>query len=182
MRNLEKFGNKLSELRKRRNLNITQASKKIGVSHSYISKLEGGKVRPSILILKKITKSFQLSLQAQAELYSLAGQIGILGEKSIQTTSVKQVISDAKVISANDSVVSQKSKIVEIPKGMPAVYSDSAFITTNKFGAMIDFAQNVVATSTQIVVSRVGLSLKHAEELAKMILKQVEKAKEEENE
>jgi len=58
------------------------------------------------------------------------------------------------------------SKIkVKFPDNLPIFYSDSAFVGSNKFGLVINFAQKAGMSNEQKVISRVGMSREHAEVL-----------------
>lgn len=193
------FGKKLREYRvSKLKMNITETAKKLGVSRSYLSQLENGYEKPSQLVLMRISEIYKLNIAEQGKLYELgmvlegrihtgvtpANTIPLPSNASIKTTEGLTSLSKDLGLKSQKEVSMKKQKEknqktinVNVPENMPAVYSDSAFVTTNKYGAMIDFAQNIASSGNQTIVARVGLSLRHAEELAKIILKQVEKTK-----
>lgn len=59
---MEKFGEKLRTLRRQRALTITQLGDKLGVSYSYIGKMERGEKIPNIAMLVKIADLFEIGL------------------------------------------------------------------------------------------------------------------------
>lgn len=57
------IGRNLADLRKSRSLTLAQISEEIGVTHSYLSKLESGKIKkPSFENLNTIAKYFNVDL------------------------------------------------------------------------------------------------------------------------
>lgn len=62
---------------------------------------------------------------------------------------------------------------VFVPDSLSTLYTDSAFITSSKFGISIDFAQRVGNTKRQKVVARVGMSREHAEVLMGILQKKL---------
>ncbi len=62
MLNLEKIGNKISELRKQKNLKQNELAEALFVTHQAVSKWENGKSIPSIEILYDLTKLFNVSI------------------------------------------------------------------------------------------------------------------------
>ena len=59
---MEKFGEKLRSLRKQRGLAITELGDMLGVSYSYVGKLERGEKIPNVAMLIKIADVFNISL------------------------------------------------------------------------------------------------------------------------
>lgn len=64
---------------------------------------------------------------------------------------------------------------VNLPNNLVAVYSDSAYLSINQYGIIIDFAQRMGPTNQQNIVARVGMSKSHAkiliEKLAGLLVK-----------
>lgn len=59
---LEYYGSKIKNKRKKEKLTQEEASKKIGISRSYYSDIENGRVIPSGKIILKINKVFPIFL------------------------------------------------------------------------------------------------------------------------
>jgi hypothetical protein len=51
------------------------------------------------------------------------------------------------------------------PQRTPVLYTDSVYIKANKNGVVLDFAQQLGPSNQYTVVSRIGMSKNHAEEL-----------------
>ena len=62
MLNLEKIGNKITEIRKANNMKQNELADKLFVTHQAVSKWENGKSIPSIEILYDLTKLFNVSI------------------------------------------------------------------------------------------------------------------------
>jgi|SRR6266542_3480384 len=56
------IGNKITELRKQKNLSQTDFAKTVGVSREMIGRYERGEVMPSIEVAKKIADALEVSL------------------------------------------------------------------------------------------------------------------------
>lgn len=67
-----RFGARLRELRKIKSLGIKSLAKKVGVNHSYLSRIESGHVQPSEQVVRKLTHALRCD---EAELMLLAGKI-----------------------------------------------------------------------------------------------------------
>ena len=60
---MERFGEKLRALRKRQGLSVRGLTREFGYkSHSYISKIETGKTKPSIKFIIRIADRFGVSV------------------------------------------------------------------------------------------------------------------------
>jgi len=62
MINLEKIGEKITELRKQKNLKQNELADALYVTHQAVSKWENGKSLPSIEIMYELTKMFNVSI------------------------------------------------------------------------------------------------------------------------
>ncbi len=58
---MQKFGKKLRDLRKKRDLSYRQLASILEVSHSHISGIEAGKHNPSVELMFKIARFFGVS-------------------------------------------------------------------------------------------------------------------------
>lgn len=183
-----RLGNRLREFRKLLGRNISQVAHELDIDRSFLSKIENGHERPSRLLLNKLISLYSLTLEEVAEILSLAGYM----DKPNIFTSRKQT--SPKVEGKHFETVGNGKEVfkimddkpkdiqgpgapinVEIDKNKPAVYCDSAFVTTNKYGLMIDFAQSVASTNNQIVTARVGMSKEHARALAQVLERELKK-------
>lgn len=59
---MQRFGEKLRILRKRRGLTLQELARELGItSHSYISAIEFGKKQPSVTLVLKVAELFDVS-------------------------------------------------------------------------------------------------------------------------
>jgi transcriptional regulator with XRE-family HTH domain len=58
---MERFGEKLSTLRKKRGLTLRQLGEMLGVYHTYVSQIEKGKKTPNAAMIIKIADIFGVS-------------------------------------------------------------------------------------------------------------------------
>jgi transcriptional regulator with XRE-family HTH domain len=58
---MERFGEKLSALRKKQGLTLRQLGEMLGVYHTYVSQIEKGKKMPNALMILKIADIFEVS-------------------------------------------------------------------------------------------------------------------------
>lgn len=63
---------------------------------------------------------------------------------------------------------------ISVPSEVKILYSDSVIIRANKFGLVLDFAQQV-APRQQNIVARIGMSREHAQAFAQVLVGQLEK-------
>lgn len=58
---MQRFGEKLRTLRNRQDLTLRQLSDMLGVSHSYVAKMERGEKTPNVEMVLKIARIFDVS-------------------------------------------------------------------------------------------------------------------------
>ena len=56
------LGEKIKALRKRRSLSQEELSSEIGINSNHLSRLERGKFQPSVDVLKRLSKTFDVSI------------------------------------------------------------------------------------------------------------------------
>ncbi len=80
------IGEKIKELRKREKLNQEEFGKKVGISKNAVWNYENGKREPSLEILTKISKAFDMSL-----LEILVDEHGQVDEKDFNTLNTSEI-------------------------------------------------------------------------------------------
>ena len=63
---------------------------------------------------------------------------------------------------------------ISVPGDVKILYSDSAIVHSNKFGLILDFAQQV-GPGQQMVVSRIGMSREHARALLEVLARHLDR-------
>lgn len=143
---------------------ITSLAHGISTERSYLSKVINGKDKPSNQLLKQIALYLKLTPQQTEEIIAFASsQTAKRGEKdsTSQGMGVNEDMENGQTPTVpNNSQANQLE--VNIPNNIPILYSDSAFITANPYGIVLDFAQSLASTNKFNVIGRIGLSLEHA--------------------
>jgi hypothetical protein len=55
------------------------------------------------------------------------------------------------------------------PGKTPILYTDSVFLSSNKYGVVFDVAQTMSPGDNQVVVARIGMSREHAKVLLEVL-------------
>jgi len=157
-------------LRNKQKESITEASQKLGIDRSHLSKLENGHERPSIDLLNRIINYYSLNSLEAVELSNLAFHEG----KGLVVTNnnAKEVIKMDENV--NISQNTQPEVQVSLNNNIPILYTDSVYATSNEFGLVLDFAQRMGPTNQQNIVARIGMSKEHAKALLNMLIKQLD--------
>ena len=168
--NYLEFGKKIKSYREEKGRSITEVAEAIGVDRTYISKLENGHERPSILILNRLTDYYSLSGEETSKLFENAGYIG--GTVNLEKREGVAKMQTKKLPVGGN--IQQTQMQVNVPGNIPALYSDSVFVTASQWGIVFDFAQNIGPTNQQNVVARIGMSKEHAKALLDVLRKRLE--------
>jgi HTH-type transcriptional regulator, competence development regulator len=93
------FGQRLRDLRKRKNLSQRDLAARVGIDFTYLSKIEGGRLNPpSEIIIKRIAQVLDAD---EDELINLAGKVPkdlkALLEESPQAVELLRVLSERKL-------------------------------------------------------------------------------------
>lgn len=166
MNSFIEFGQRIRIYRVRKDENITQAAKNLDVDRTYLSRLENGHLQPTRKVLEKICKYYSISQNDASEIYTLAGYAGkdiVMQNK--EREGVEKIMEENQISKSKDV----KGVELNVPNNAVVIYTDSAFVTTNEFGCVIDFAQRLGSTNKQNVVARVGMSKDHAKALIKVL-------------
>jgi len=150
------LGKKLGEVRKLHGESLEQLAQLLGVTRSYLSKIENGHKPVPNSLLEKYMRVYGES----AKFSELLGghkvtEILNKGEGSNQSmdsrVQVQQPLQELQV-----NINAEKT---------PIMYSDWQTVNTNDGGVVMIFAQSMAPTPVQNVVSRIGMSHAQAREL-----------------
>jgi transcriptional regulator with XRE-family HTH domain len=176
---LSTFSKLIINYRFRKQETVTDAAKALDVSRTYLSRLEHGFERPSLLMVQKFISHYSLSVMESTELLQLVGYRS--GAVAAHEIPIKEDFPNMKTDFVNQPQAQPQINAagfqVNLPGNTPVLYTDSAFATSNKWGLVLDFAQSMGPTNQQTIVARVGMSKAHAEALAQLILKKLEEEK-----
>ena len=145
------FGEKLNLHRKQLNLTLKQLSNETGIDVSVLSKFENESRYPNELQLSKLGSTLGLNKYQLVELEQLSRR------GTQQTINPKENLAEP-------------IKINYDRHNPPIIYTDSAYITVNQFGLTLDFTQPQGEIIKQDVVSRIGMSTRHAKLMAQKII------------
>lgn len=160
------LGKAISNHRNLRGMSMAELARKIRTNRSYIYKVENNSLKPSKERIEEIADVLQLQQNERFELLDLAN---ISGKTNQYREEVKTNM---------ESISTQEKKVrVNVPSGLQVLYTDTAFVTSRPFGITIDFAQFVGPTEQQNVVSRIGMSVDHAEAFISVLKKKISEAK-----
>lgn len=163
--NLQILGKFLKQKRQDNDLTSAQTADKLNVNAPYYSRLENGKEKPSLKLLDKLASFYGLPLEDKQLLEQLAG---------FATASRSASNNTETGIPANPI----QARINLDPQKLLVLFSDTAFITVSDNGVVFDFGQKVASFNEQHIVSRVGMSIRHAEKFRDLLIEQIKKAKE----
>jgi len=162
-----KLGETLRQIRNDRQAGgIKTVASGIGVDYSNLSKVETGNIKPSRVLLDKLIAFYEIPASEASQLYYLAG------ERKGMTFRLEKA-EQPKPTAPNAYTGNQ----VAIPENNPVLYAGAVYIDASPFGVVFNFAQQVGPTNSLVVVSRIGMSTEHAEDLCKKTLDLVAKGK-----
>lgn len=152
------FGKRLKEIRERSHKSLLEVSGAVEHDPEYIQMLEEGIERPSEELLVLLVSHFELEESEAISLWKLAGYgpNSQEGNNQHKVTSVYLPLPDAKI-----------------------VYTDMVNVSANKFGVTINFLQGLGSDNQPMAVSRVGMSIEHAESFLRILTETIHKVKKE---
>ncbi len=161
---MKELGNRIREERKKLGHTSAVMARILGVSAAYYSRLETGRAKPSRSMLDRIVEHFRLSEKGRREMDVLAGYT-TRSPIELQETSAPQ---DASVVSYAPNYS---------PTAQPILYADIMYLVVTENGVVIEFGQKGASQEINIV-SRIGVSLKHARKIQEVLRTELIKAAE----
>lgn len=147
-----RLGQRLSEIRKSLRESIHEVSGAVELDTEAITAYERGEARPSEDVLDLLIRHFDVQDDEADELWELAGYTG-----------------------AHTHDASPMPQMIVIPVDNRIVYTDTANITVNNYGVVMNFMQNG-AGGQPAAVARVGMSLEHAKSVLEVLSKTIKQA------
>lgn len=157
-RPFKRFGEKLRVLRVQAKESLLEVSGAVEIDESTLKEIELGKKLPDEDILILLMNHFGLKDQEAVDMWELAGY----SNDDVKTMNDEQLL---------------KQIMMVIPVDNRVAYSDSAHISANKNGLVVDFTLAAGHKQAQ-TVSRVGMGLEQAEALVKDLLRIIAQARE----
>jgi transcriptional regulator with XRE-family HTH domain len=153
----QQLGRKLHEIRRRLQETLPEASGAVELEAEQLSRFEKGEDRPSEDVLMLLISHFDIPEAEADELWDLAGY---------------------DPISSNADAAQGTPTFVMLPMDNRIVYTDSAQVTINNYGVVMNFMQNGF-NNQPMAIARIGMSLDHAKsvlEVLKATIAQAESA------
>jgi transcriptional regulator with XRE-family HTH domain len=158
------FGQILQKYRLSKDVSITALAQGIGVSRTYLSRLENEHEKtPSYGLIEKIVNFLSLPKEASLELLNSVGKG--FSPSTIEDQRKEDNHMEEKQPTKNN---------IEFSSSTPVLFSDAVLVTSNENGLVLNFAQALFESNYK-VVSRIGLTAKHAKSLVKALEEHIEK-------
>jgi hypothetical protein len=143
----QQLGRKLGDIRRRLQETLPEASGAVELESEILMSFERGEVRPSEDMLMLLISHFDITDEEADELWSLAGY-----DNPTQTTDMS----------------SNLPTLVMLPMDNRVIYSDSAQVTINNYGVVMNFMQNGI-NNQPMAIARIGMSLEHAKSVMEVL-------------
>ncbi len=147
------LGERLQSFRKKSKETLPEVSGAVELETDIIASYERGETRPSEDVLDLLIRHFDIADDEADELWELAGY------------------SDSPHIHEMPAAPT----LVMIPLDNRIVYTDTANVTINNYGVVMNFMQNGV-NNQPAAVARVGMSLEHAKSVLDVLGKTIKQA------
>lgn len=149
------LGIRLAEIRKKSLETIHEVAGSIELESDVVSRFEKGEERPSEDVLMLLMSHFDIQDEEADELWELAGY----------NNSQSSAIPDQMPLPT----------LVVVPNDTRTIYSDTANITVNNYGVVMNFMQNGI-NDQPVSVGRIGMSLEHARSVLEVLTKTISQA------
>lgn len=164
------LGKKLGEIRRLSGVTLGQLADRIGVTKSYLSKIENGH--------KPVPASL---LQKYVEVYGDSAKFSeLLGGHKVYAVQNNEGGRRSTKMDTTIQPATQELQVNLNPEKTPILYSDWQKVDTNDGGVVINFGQSTTPLPVQHITSRVGMSHAQARQLYNSlgdVLKQFYKSK-----
>ncbi|MDQ3064687.1 MAG: helix-turn-helix domain-containing protein [bacterium] len=150
------FGNRLQELRRDNQESVFEVAAAVEIDTDTYTRMEQGLDRPSEDILLLLINHFDIKDDEADELWDAAGY-----NQSVPQSTLPDM--------------TQIPTMVVIPSDNRIIYTDTANVSINNFGVVMNFMQTG-AQNHQVSVSRVGMSLEHAKSILEVLSKTISQA------
>lgn len=145
------FGEKLRFLRERARESLLEVSGAVEIDHRTLEQIEAGAQLPEEDVLMLLINHFDVKDHDAVNLWELAGYSKISDKE--QTLNEEQLL---------------KQVMMVIPLDNKVAFSDTAHVSANNNGVVVDFALSAGNFQPQ-TVSRVGMSVEQARVLAEQL-------------
>jgi transcriptional regulator with XRE-family HTH domain len=160
--NLKELGIALRAYRVAAGESIDELAEATELNTEDLKKLEAGLHKPAGSMIEMLARHFSLREQEVARLFDLAGHKSEEFDFDLEKNDIDldKLTKDFDVLFA------------------PIFYTDMVNVVSNDYGITINFIQNGSGSEKPVVVSRVGMSHKHAESIITVLQESLKRAKE----
>jgi len=162
MSDLKELGVALKAYRIAAGESVDELANATELEETTIKKIEAGLTKPSSDAIGLIANHYLLREQEVKRLFKLAGH-------KTDDFSIK------KVSDGVDIDISKLGKDIDVLMA-PVLYTDMIKVTSDKFGLVISFLQKIEGYDNPVVVSRVGMSHKHANSVIAVLQESMKRA------
>jgi transcriptional regulator with XRE-family HTH domain len=148
------LGNRLQQIRKQSLETIGEVSGAVELESEQIARIESGEERPSEDVLMLLISHFGIKDEEADELWELAGY------------------ADTKTPSFDQQTI---PTLVVVPTDNRVLYTDTANVSINNFGVVLNFMQNGIHNQP-VSVARIGMSMEHAKSVLEVLAKTIAQA------
>jgi len=150
----QSLGRRLTEIRKQSLETIPEVSGAVELENDTIVSFEKGEERPSEDVLMLLISHFDIKEEEADELWDLAGY-------NSQST--------------NQFDHAPMPTLVVVPTDNRVIYTDTANVSINNYGVVLNFMQNGI-NNQPISVSRIGMSMEHAKSVLEVLARTIAQA------
>ena len=147
-------GKKIRQLRFQNKDKLTDLADYLGIDAGNLSKIENGKRKLSLELIDKIAEKYHLKPEERAFLLTESESSG------------EEVYRN---MNPNVNPNSPQTQ-VNLPAGLPVLYSDVISVTASPYGLVFDFGQKMGPTNQVNIVARIGVSKEHGDALMKVLM------------
>lgn len=147
-------------------LSLRELSKQTGIDTAILNKIENGLRVPTEQQISQLKSALKLSDSEVRALENL---------RNVRETHIPISSDDLTKFNneGGDNAMPDFTQVspknpelqINVPADVKVLYSDAIFFTINDYGIVLDFAQSMGTTNQRNVVTRIGLSKKHAQDL-----------------
>jgi hypothetical protein len=150
----KRLGQLLKSWRDNLHESLAEAAGAVEIDQSVLEKFEQGFQRPPEDVMVSLISHFNLSGDESSKAWDLAGY------NQEKPKSLGGIM---------DAIDSNKSVMVVLPVGTQTLYTDTAQVTVNDYGVVMNFMQSGGSGGQSVPIARVGMSREHAESLIDLL-------------
>lgn len=143
------LGHQLKQMRERHQESLAEVSGAVEINIDDLERIEAGQDRPSEDILSLLINHFEAQEYEAVQLWNLAGYDGFVPLRNDGPTGE----------------TGRQPAVMIIAVDVRTMYSDTAQISANEAGVVLQFSQTAINGQTNVPVARVGMSFEQAQQV-----------------